>query len=204
MTLLHILYTGNLHGEMALLPRLYTFIEQVEHERGIQTLRLDLGHACAPEVWHCKATDGRSVVVALDGMGFHAAHITGMSADSRQKLQDTVNMGLVDAQHAWRYDVPPVRDDGIIVSSVPTPALILCIVVSPAKKTELADKTLFLQAVEAGQIGLVSVDISPEPALRWHEILTVPPDTRPDATITAAVQFVEDEARFYAKKSGMM
>src|SRR5688572_11191390 len=135
MDTLDLLYTGNLRGDLDLLPRLYTFIERIEQERGIKPLRLDLGEACAPDNWHCQATEGRSMPVALDGMGFHAANVSGMSADSRYKLTGSVNMGLVDAQHAWRYDVPPVRDEGILISATPSPALSLCIVMAPAEAT---------------------------------------------------------------------
>nr|MCU0511858.1 hypothetical protein [Anaerolineae bacterium] len=146
METLHLLYTSHLGGDLARLPRLYTFLEQIEAAHG-PALRLDLGAGCAPDVWHCQATEGRSVPVVLDGMGYHAANVSGMSADSRHKLAAVVNMALVDERHAWRYDVPPVRDEEVLVCAVPVPALRLCIVLTPAETARLAERTLFLPAV---------------------------------------------------------
>ncbi len=93
---LSILYTANIRGDLALLPRLYTFLKSLQADlrqfapedesevmlcavqpRPVQTLLLDLGDSCAPDVWHCAATGGRSTLIALDAMGYHAANVTG-------------------------------------------------------------------------------------------------------------------------------
>src|SRR5690349_16457301 len=69
MDILPIIYTYQLRGDLAWLPRLYTFIRQlaqdIEQEYGTKPLLLDLGEACVPESWHCAATDGRSMLLAL-------------------------------------------------------------------------------------------------------------------------------------------
>lgn len=192
-----ILYTAHLHGDLPYLPRLATFLQQVQQERG-QALLLDLGGACSPAVWHCAATDGRSALVVLDGMGYHAANVDGMSAANRHKLQGVTSMGLVDVQHAWRYQVPPVSDDTIIVGTVPVPALRLSIVLQPHAETRLQDKILTLQSVHKGAVGAVTLDLAQtEPRLIQHEILTVPTHLRPDIAIQAAVEFVLEEAQRY-------
>jgi hypothetical protein len=90
--------------------------------------------------------------------------------------------------------VPPVRDEDILVASVPIPALRLCIVASPADETKLENRTLTLQSVEKRQVGLVKIDLSAM-TLTEQNILTMPEGLKPDPTISAAVELVEEEAR---------
>lgn len=196
MNTLTIFYTGNLRGDLALLPHLYTFLQQLKRQQTTPPLLLDLGAACVPEVWHCAATGGRSVPMVLDGMGYHAANVQGMFAeDSRDKLKNLVSMALVDDAHAWRLHLPPVRDDGIVISTQPSPALRLCIVLRPAEKTSLEDKTLHLGAVNAGEVGSVIVNLADEPTLISQQIHLMPANTPADITIVAAVELVESEAK---------
>jgi hypothetical protein len=199
MDILPILYTYQLRGDLTRLPRLHTFLRQLalDMEQAHQTkaLVLDLGESCAPESWHCTATDGRSMLLALDAMGYHAAHVTGMAEASRQRLTGQVSLGLVDAAHVWRFDVPPLRDEGIIISSLPAPALRLNIRLMPAPHAELTQGTLQLPAVTAGEVGSALVNLRGEPSLMQHTTYAMPTQIRPDATITAAIDFIQDEAR---------
>ena len=197
---LHILYTHNIRGNLTLLPRLYTFIQSVKMPR---TLLLDLGNSCEASVWHCAATGGRSTAVVLDGMGFHAANVQGLlTTEARMKLKGVTSMHPVDDRSPWRYHMPPERDEGIIISSVLTPALRLCILLAASEATTLKDRLLTLQSIdtgEKGEIGSVHVNLQQDHSLNNFEILTMPPNTKPDISITAAVEFVEDEARYYQK-----
>lgn len=203
-TTLSLVYTANVRGNLSLLPRLYTVMQTLQHPPQSQRLLLDLGQSCDADTWHCAATGGRSAAVVLDGMGFHAANVQGLlTAEARMKLKGVTTLAPVDDRSPWRYDVPPVRDEGVIVSTVPTPALRLCILLTPAESTRLTDRVLSLATVDTGekyQIGRVTLDLSGEPTLLDHSIITLPTGTRPDATITAAVSFVEDEARYYQKQ----
>ena len=67
---------------------------------------------------------------------------------------------------------------------------------TPTESTHLADNTLYLAAVEHGQVGVVL----------WEgdnvtfEVQTMPAKTPADATIAGAVDFVEAEARYYQKR----
>ena len=198
---LTILYTANLNGDLQLLPRLYTYLQKLKSEQDNPVLLLDLGNSCAEDVWHCVVTGGRSTLVVLDGMGYHAANVAGfLEASQRDNLRNSLTTGMVDEQHSWRYHVPPVRDETVIIAGVETPALTLCIVAAIATETRFDSRTLWLQGVEKGQVGLVEVDV---PALKilHNEIHDMPKGLKADATIAAAVEFVEDEAQFLQKRS---
>src|SRR5688572_24616875 len=106
-----LLYTHNLRGDLSLLPRLHTFIKQlkaleVDDEDDVmlclvqpqtrRTLLIDLGGSCAPDVWHCAVTGGRSMLMVLDAMGYAAVSAADLTPDAREKLADTAQMRLVD------------------------------------------------------------------------------------------------------------
>ena len=194
---LAIFYTAGIHGDLALLPRLFTFIQQQIAERSVKPLLLDMGESCVPDVWPCGVTGGRSTLIVLDGMGYHAANVEGVLAEGeRYKLSGAISLGLVDGRYSWRYNVPPIQDDDIVVSLRPTPAIGLNIALEPAVATALEDRVLRLQIVEKRQLGVVSINLSGEPTLESCEIVNMSPNVRPDPTISAAVNFVEDEARY--------
>jgi hypothetical protein len=169
---LSILYTANIRGDLTLLPRLYTFIKSLQADirhfepenedevmlcavqpRPLQTLLLDLGDSCAPDVWHCAATGGRSILIALDAMGYHAANVTGiLLPESRSKLAENVmSMGLVDEAHDWMNGSLWFTHDGRGLSA--TNPYSLRISLTPVTTTRLALDTLHLAQIEAGQIG---------------------------------------------------
>lgn len=192
---LTILYSQNIGGDLAMLPYFYNFLQQLKREHDSSALLLDLGDSCTEDVWHCQATGGRSTLIALDAMGYHAANVQGLLADSeREKLKSGVSIGLVTERYAWRYFVPPVRDEDILVASVPIPALRLCIVAVPSDETKLENRNLQLQSVEKKQVGLVKIELS---TMRITEknIFTLPKGIKPDPTISAAVELVEEGAR---------
>lgn len=197
---LTILYTQNIGGDLAMLPYFYNFLQNLKREHDSSALLLDLGDSCAEDVWHCQATKGRSTLIALDGMGYHAANVHDLLADSeREKLKSSVSMGLVTERQAWRYFVPPIRDEDILVASVPIPALLLCIVVTPSDETTLENRTLQFQAVEKKQVGLVKIDLSTM-SITEKNIITMPKGLKPDPTISAAIELVEEGARFLRKQ----
>lgn len=188
--LVTILYTANLRGNIELLPRLHTFLRQLRAEMHPLML-LDLGDSCAAEVWHCEITEGRSMLVAFDGMGYTAAHIPLMSPQNRAKLNLT--MALVDR------DTPHVHEN-VLLSSQPLNGAALCICMTPAASSYIENDTLYLEAVEAGQIGVAIVAVNGTPVLITSEVKILLPDTSPDPTIAGAVDFILDEARYYQKR----
>jgi hypothetical protein len=134
-------------------------------------------------------------------MGYHAANVKGLLADTeREKLKNSISMGLVTERQAWRYFVPPVRDEDILVASVPIPALRLCIVASPDTETKLENRTLSLQSVEKKQVGLVKIELS-SMSITEKDVVTMPKGLKPDPTISSTLELVEEEARFLGKRT---
>jgi hypothetical protein len=201
LTDLHILYTHGLAESWAQLPRVYTALQSIEQEQGLKALRLNLGTACSPTLWHCEATQGRSMPMAFDVMGYHAVDVTGMPEASRFKLKGVVTLGLVDAQHTWRYEAAGIADDTILVASTPTPAVRLCIVLQPADETHLTEGVLLLKPVPADQVGYIHIDFTTQPQLVQSTSFSLNMRARPDPTITAALELIEEEARSFRPRS---
>ena len=199
-------YSAHIAGDLALLPRLYTFLQRLGAADGGGALLLDLGGTCSEAVWHCRASGGRSTLIVLDGMGYHAANVEGaLDADNRAKLAGQVTMALVDARHDWTYHVPPARDPGIVVALRPrllNGAARLQIALAPAAETRIDGNALHLRAVDPGCIGEAVVDLRGGPRLASARVHTMPSDTPPNASIAGAVEFVEAEARYYQRQHG--
>ncbi len=199
---LTLLYTSNIRGDIPMLPRLYTFMQRLKPARRQGCLLLDLGHACAAEVWHCRLTQGRSTLIVLDGMGYHAANVAGtLDPISRRKVAAQMTMALVDDSQDWHYQIPPVTDRGITATLRPQdPSARLQICLSPAAATKVQDNILYLGDVRARQIGRVRLDLHPLPRLVAAAVHDLPPHTPANPSLAAAVEFVESEARYYQRK----
>lgn len=203
MTEITLLYTANMRGDIALLPRLYTFIKRLRMIDSRMSALIDLGDVCAPDVWHCEATGGRSMLVAMDAMGYTALNAEQLSAENRAKLDGQVMSALIDAEHThvqgdMLFALEPTEGDGH-----------LCIVMRPDASNTLQagsfktpGRTLHIAGIRAGQVGIVrlSVNSGETPLLRAFEMRQMPPDTPPDPTITGVVDFVLNEARYYQRK----
>jgi len=193
-----ILYTANIRGNLDLLPRMYTLLRQLkvqplgensevklcpDEPDLYRTLVLDLGESCSPAVWHCAATGGRSTLIVLDAMGYDAANVSSFLADGeREKLSGTVRLALVDSAHPWQTDG-------------------LQILLQPAPETRLDNGVLSLASVQAGQIGVAHLTPAGHSyRLAAQAVFDLSPATPPDATISATVEFVVSEARFYQRK----
>ena len=200
MDTLTILYTQNINGNLQILPSLYTFLQSLKQDYDPQALILDIGDACSDDVWHCDVTDGRSAVIVMDAMAYHAVNVTGFMTDSqRDSLGNSVSVGLITARHMWRYFVPPLKDDDIVIAGQATPAMRLCIVANPHTQNSLNNRMLELQQVEQSQIGLVQVDMH-KLAITEQNIFYLPKGTKPNPTISASVDLVMEEAEFISKR----
>ena len=199
---LTILYTANIQGNIHMLPRLYTFLQTLKPIERQGTLILDLGNSCTDKVWHCKITKGRSTLIILDAMGFHAANIDDILDDmNREKVSETITMGLVNAKHAWTYHIPPMTDETIQATVNPideTARLQICL--SPTKSTYIEDNILHLANVPTKHIGIVKVDLANHPSITDQNTYKLPDNTPPNPTIVASVEFVESEARYFQKQ----
>jgi len=194
-TSLTFIYTHNLRGELALLPRMYTFIRRLRGELAAgQTLFVDLGASCEPAVWPCGITQGRSTLIVLDAMGYHAANVQGvLSPANRAKLTAQVGLHLVDDKH------PHIKDGLAFVSAadIHVDPIQLRVVLAPADAAAHAKGTLTLTALETGQVGVARIDAD---GTLHHSVHTLPADTPPEPTISGAVEFVQDEARYFEKR----
>lgn len=209
-TPLTILYTYGLHGDLDLLPKLYSFLRQLEahyREEVVQVcsldparapgsvLRLDLGASCSPDVWHCAVSGGRSTLVVLDGMGYAAARVEDAAA-KRERMGGGVQIALVDGDH------PHAIEDVAITAEASrgefqTRPHNLEIVLTPTDETRLDGSVLRLAAVAGGQIGAAQLtQVIGGWSLLTHEIHDLPRRILPDPTIAASVEFVISEARY--------
>lgn len=201
---LRLLYTAHIAGDLALLPRLFSFIQRLKAEAPAPALLLDLGRSCSADVWHCRVTGGRSTLVALDGMGYQAANVAGLlDSEERDKLARQVTMALVDERRDWHFQLPDC-DAGIFARLRPrADGARLQILLAPAEATRIEGNALYLQAVGAGQVGEAALDLRDAPRLISARKYDMPPDSPPNPSIAATVEFVEAEARLLAKKRGI-
>ena len=195
---LTLFYTSGIAGDLALLPRLHTFLQRLKGGGARHCLLLDLGGSCSETVWHCRDTGGRSALIVLDGMGYHAANVDGaLTAEDRDKL--AVALAPIDRQNHWRCPLSSTAE--VIVALRPDDwDARLQIMLEPAESTRLDDQILRLQAVDRGQVGEAAVDMRGEFSLVSSCIRSMPPDTPPNPSIAGAVEFVESEARYYRRR----
>ncbi len=191
---LTVLYTADLRGDLDLLPRLFTFLRDLRaRAEGSQVLLADLGASCAPDVWHCAVTGGRSMLVALDGMGYHAANVTDMLTQAaRAKMGDLTQMALVDAEHPYAYS-----ESVQVISGETATSAALIVRLDPAPETILSGDVLQLGTVVHGQVGRARLRGG---ELEAAEVLDLPPATEPDPTIAGVVDFIVSEARYTQKR----
>ena len=198
-----LLYTADIAGDLALLPRLYTFTQRLRPPARRPTLLLDLGESCAEGVWHCRETGGRSTLTVLDGMGYDAANIAGtLDRENRDKLAEQVTLALVDKGRDWLYQAAPFSSHAIrFTLHLRDETARMQVVMRPAESTYIAGNALFLNAVGAGQVGEAVVDVQEDPRLISARVHEMPPDTPPNPSIAGTVEFVEAEARYFAKQA---
>ena len=177
---LTLLYTHQLRGDLTLLPRLYTHIRRLHESIDGRILLLDLGDSCAPEVWHCAVTGGRSTLIGLDALGYHAANINGvLNPINRAKLAEQVALTL--------HDGGEYHDAAAGVT----------LRLTPQAQTQWVDGVLHLAAVAQGAIGQVKI-VSPD--VLDVQVHPLPADALPDPTIAGVVDFILSEARYAQKK----
>ena len=207
MKTIAVMYTYNLKGGLDILPKLYTFLRELKTpyssgELGETTvIVLDLGNTCSADAWHCDVTDNRSMVIALDGMGFTAVNVQDqLGAGSRAKLEDQVTLALVDDSNPFMYiskiAIETQQGGFFLPSTQPD----LSINLTPQDKTILEQNRLSLTKIEGKQIGVAVVNGSPY-KLTHTSTHDLPQDTNPDPTIAGVVDFIISEARYLQKRN---
>ncbi len=214
-TPLTILYSYGLRGDLEVLPKLYSFLRQLEahyREEVVQVcsldpaqapdrmLLLDLGDSCAADVWHCEVTGGRSTLVVLDGMGYDAARVEA-AAVKRDRMGGGVQIALVDGENPCEIEdvaITAEADQG----GLQIRPYSLEIVLAPADETRLDGSVLRLAAINGGQVGAARLRrIVGRWSLTSHEIHDLPRRVLPDPTISASVEFVISEARYAQQRN---
>lgn len=195
-----VLYTANIRGDLSLLPRLFTLIQEHRQAQDSPVFLLDVGDTCTPDAWVCRATQGRAPFLVLDSMGYDAAVIGG-----REQIP---------------IPPPALRQ---LVGDMIMPVIIW----DRAKSLTKRGVTLFVAPGSAEPTGLEPViridrttDALPQPgdpspvlgdvphahlarvdmhwpawAVKTASIWALPPQTPIDPTIAAVVELVEAEAR---------
>ena len=194
---LTVLYTHHLRGNLDRLPRLFTFLRELRaRAEGAPLLLVDLGESCSPDVWHCAVTSGRSALFALDGMGYHAANVSGaLSPDLRHKMVSVTQMALVDADHPFAFSAAVQ----VTAAAAPVSNVQCTISLHPAPETTWDGRLLRLAAIEGGQVGRVRLH---DGALEGCEVFDLPASAAPDPTIAGMVDFILGEARYTQKRQG--
>lgn len=189
--MIHLFYTANIRGQLDLLPRIFTHLRALRPADDPHYL-IDLGAACDPSAWHCALTGGRSALLVLDAMGYHAALVgSDLTPEARARLADNLlSVALADATTPW-------HGPHFTLAAEPLAAEPLAVI--PGAVTRLDGRQLTLGRVVGGQIGAAQIDPA-GPALIAHAIHDLPRSTPPDPTIAAAVDFVLAEARYYGQR----
>lgn len=189
-----ILHTHGIGGRMDILPRLYTLIKRLRARTDAPHYLADSGESCAPDVWPCDVTGGRAVLIALDAMGYDVAYVGAALDDANySKLADTVMMGLV------RRDGLHQRDDVIFTAApTPTPAPdgLRHVVLTPDDLRRSTADCVYLKRHPADGVGIAMIYDD----MVIHDFAPLTLDTLADATISGAVDFIRDEARYYDKQ----
>ncbi|MBN2304370.1 MAG: hypothetical protein JXQ72_07845 [Anaerolineae bacterium] len=204
------LYTANLKGDLHLLPRLFTLIQQERrsaHEANSLALLLDLGDTCALDSWVCPATQGRAPFLVLDAMGYDMALIgageqVSIPPDSLRRLLDTIMMRVAlwnRPGHFTKRGITfhlasgtadfPAAEPGIRIDRTTT-----ALPGANATPPVLGD-------VARGHLARVTM-AWPDWTVQDARLLPLPETTSPDPTIAAVVELVENEARHYAQQEG--
>ncbi len=202
---LTLLYTANLAGQLALLPRLFTLIRQVRVAADGPVALIDLGGSCAPDSWECMATEGRAALVVFDAMGYAAARLAElesrrMSCVTAARLRDSIQMPIcavespcLPASVVW--DVQG-RRIGLAAGPTHLPQVDLSVCVGESCHLNAEAGVLWLRPPPGGVLAWAEVAFASErPVAVTFGQQPVPDALRPDATIAAAVALVRDEAR---------
>lgn len=202
-----LLYTANLRGELALLPRLFSLIQGERRSGGEVTWLVDLGDTCALDSWVCCATEGRAPFLVLESMGYDGVVIGGpegvpIPPSSLRRLAGTLAMAILIWSRAT-----PLRKRGITVTvapgDVPVPDG------QPAIRVDRSTGALPAPGArpvlgDVPQGCLARVDLAwPAWTVQAARHLAVTPDTPPDPTIAAIVELVESEASAYLQQGGL-
>jgi hypothetical protein len=195
-----VLFTADLRANFELLPHVSAMIQRLRSallsETAKPVLILDLGGVWDNDSWECLVTENRAPYLVLDAMGYAAANADGLDVDGIMGLQEAVQMRLLENTVPYRWQW---RD--ITVNIGPKGAA-PCVTwaQSPATGEICTVEAGCLQLYpQPGALGLVEVSW-PELEVLQATAFPFNWDIRPDPSIVACVEFVQNEAKAYAER----
>ncbi|MCS6870028.1 MAG: hypothetical protein NZ571_01075 [Anaerolineae bacterium] len=219
-TRVSLFYTVALNGDLACLPRLFTFLSRARAAvQGIPLL-VDMGCACAPSAWICQATNGRGMLVAMDSMGYDAFHVGARDPlyrapqiiEGLQRLVVTrfaagpwsarvskrgVQIGFANGAQMARA-AAELSDVDLLIGLRYTDQTVI------QPEWRAPQRWLLFDCGDAQtQLGRLDLTLLPEPPYvraESHVALQLPEDTPPDPTISGVIEFVQSEARYAEQK----
>ncbi|NJL92604.1 MAG: hypothetical protein HC915_02195 [Anaerolineae bacterium] len=184
------LVTAHHAGDLSYLARLQTVLLGWRAALGHHMLLIDTGGAWSGEVWSSTATQHRAPYWVLDAMNYHAVLADGLNDTTRASLQPHLQMRLV-APAELPLPLPQASPEQPLRWKV-TPG---------ASTPSLHNGILGLPTPPKGRVGWV--EYAPEgPEIIAWQLREVNLHTLPDPSITAVVEFVESEARYFQRKKG--
>ena len=200
-----LLYTAHVQGELALLPRLFTLIQQERRDAAGPTLLLDLGDSCALSAWVCQATQGRAPFLVFDSMGYDAALIGGpervpIPPFALRRLVADLVMPIVVWNRA-RTLQKRGAEITLATGDAPAPPEMPLVRVDRTRETlpDIGARVPVLGDVPQG--GVARVDMRwPDWEVQAVALRAVDARTPPDPTIAAVVELVEQEARAHTQR----
>ncbi len=200
-----LLYTANVQGELALLPRLFTLVQQARRATDGPTLLLDLGDSCALNAWVCQATHGRAPFLVFDSMGYDAALIGGpervpIPPTALRRLVGDLVMPVVVWNRARTLQKRGVEIT-LAPGNAPAPTKEPVVRVDRARETlpAVGDIVPVLGDVPQGELACVVMSW-PDWCVQSVALRTLDAHTPADPTIGAVIELVEQEARAYTQR----
>ncbi len=201
-----LLYTANVQGELALLPRLFTLAQQQRRAAADSPVfLLDLGDSCALSAWVCQATHGRAPFLVFDSMGYDAALIGGgervpIPPSALRRLVANLVMPIVVWNRARTLQKRGV-EIVLATGNAPAPAHMPMVRVDRTRETlpAIGESEPTLGDVPQGALAHVSMSW-PDWRVQAATLHTISAQTPPDPTIAAVVELVEEEARAYTQR----
>lgn len=202
-----LLYTANIKGKLALLPRLATLIRRERQASEGLVLLLDVGDTCAADVWICRATLGRAPLLVLDAIGYDAALVGGpekapIPPEALRHLRETAGM----LTPIWGRPARLLRrgvEFAVVTVNDASPIEKGVIMVDRTRPTapDVGTPGAILGDVHQGV--LARVDMTwPEWTVRSVGQMSIEPGVPPDPSIAAVIELVENEARYLAEQQG--
>lgn len=224
---LTVLYTVSVRGELRLLPYLFTLVKQQKYAAPGITVLVDLGETCRADWPICRLTEGRALMVAMDGMGYDAFNLTPddpLTANiaTQNKLRDTVVTAVLTPGQATAITkkigeeqyvqirvsggdetAPPDPDTRVAVPTVAT----IYLSKGEALASRITDDAALVvedrresRIPELGRITLRLDGQTGRLVLLDQRRLPIPAGIMPDPSVSSVVEFVESETQYAAKQ----